>query len=286
VLYQGFERALTKMPVHLHQHFPYSPPYYGRLDQFSPSVNDFGAPGACNRTPWAPVSGAAGGRFIKTKPLRTTALAMLRGSACPWKASNTSPNIDREPSRPFMAGEPNDPVTIRPGPCNQSETHLKARPRMKCGRSSGVEHNLAKVGVEGSNPFARSRFSQENKAVKTVLRGRFLLPRPPRESWGSRGEAAESEKQRATGCRRHGGHPKATVFRLRDRRQWVASRSTTKAGFGRHRTSPDAQARPVLLHRRRWRGEWETHRSALPPARRIGSTSRGESGKRTNPCAA
>ncbi len=28
------------------------------------------------------------------------------------------------------------------------------------GRSSGVEHNLAKVGVEGSNPFARSKFYQ------------------------------------------------------------------------------------------------------------------------------
>jgi hypothetical protein len=27
------------------------------------------------------------------------------------------------------------------------------------GCSSGVEHNLAKVGVEGSNPFARSSFS-------------------------------------------------------------------------------------------------------------------------------
>ena len=26
------------------------------------------------------------------------------------------------------------------------------------GCSSGVEHNLAKVGVEGSNPFARSSF--------------------------------------------------------------------------------------------------------------------------------
>jgi hypothetical protein len=26
------------------------------------------------------------------------------------------------------------------------------------GCSSGVEHNLAKVGVEGSNPFARSKF--------------------------------------------------------------------------------------------------------------------------------
>ncbi len=25
-----------------------------------------------------------------------------------------------------------------------------------CGRSSGVEHNLAKVRVDGSNPFARS----------------------------------------------------------------------------------------------------------------------------------
>ena len=29
------------------------------------------------------------------------------------------------------------------------------------GRSSGVEHNLAKVGVEGSNPFARSSFLQD-----------------------------------------------------------------------------------------------------------------------------
>jgi hypothetical protein len=28
--------------------------------------------------------------------------------------------------------------------------------RRGCGCSSGVEHNLAKVGVEGSNPFARS----------------------------------------------------------------------------------------------------------------------------------
>jgi hypothetical protein len=29
------------------------------------------------------------------------------------------------------------------------------------GRSSGVEHDLAKVGVEGSNPFARSNFKTE-----------------------------------------------------------------------------------------------------------------------------
>lgn len=32
-----------------------------------------------------------------------------------------------------------------------------------CGCSSGVEHNLAKVGVEGSNPFARSKFPRGNQ---------------------------------------------------------------------------------------------------------------------------
>ena len=30
-----------------------------------------------------------------------------------------------------------------------------------CGCSSVVEHNLAKVGVEGSNPFARSKFPNQ-----------------------------------------------------------------------------------------------------------------------------
>src|SRR3546814_11314312 len=34
------------------------------------------------------------------------------------------------------------------------------------GRSSGVEHNLAKVGVEGSNPFARSRFHNKFSAIQ------------------------------------------------------------------------------------------------------------------------
>jgi hypothetical protein len=40
-----------------------------------------------------------------------------------------------------------------------------------CGCSSGVEHNLAKVGVEGSNPFARSRIFID------ISRSRF--PQPP-----------------------------------------------------------------------------------------------------------
>ncbi len=36
------------------------------------------------------------------------------------------------------------------------------------GCSSGVEHNLAKVGVEGSNPFARSSFPTSPKPRKTA----------------------------------------------------------------------------------------------------------------------
>ena len=35
---------------------------------------------------------------------------------------------------------------------------LRCECAVGCGCSSGVEHNLAKVGVEGSNPFARSKF--------------------------------------------------------------------------------------------------------------------------------
>jgi hypothetical protein len=34
-----------------------------------------------------------------------------------------------------------------------------------CGCSSGVEHDLAKVGVEGSNPFARSSFSRDSNGI-------------------------------------------------------------------------------------------------------------------------
>jgi hypothetical protein len=71
-------------------------------------------------------------------------------------------------------------------------------PSAGCGCSSGVEHNLAKVGVEGSNPFARSKFLQGNEAVKTVLRGRFCFPAATRK-WGKQGEAAV--KRKAAGYR-------------------------------------------------------------------------------------
>jgi hypothetical protein len=32
-------------------------------------------------------------------------------------------------------------------------------------------HNLAKVGVEGSNPFARSKFAKEIKPRKPMMQG-------------------------------------------------------------------------------------------------------------------
>ena len=43
------------------------------------------------------------------------------------------------------------------------------------GCSSGVEHNLAKVGVEGSNPFARSSFLQTRSIYSASLRGPMTL---------------------------------------------------------------------------------------------------------------
>src|SRR5277367_5781755 len=77
-------------------------------------------------------------------------------------------------------------------------------PRGWCGCSSGVEHNLAKVGVGGSNPLARSNFPQGNQKHKAAVLGRFMLPRSAPKSRGSRGEAAESAKHRALGYLRHG----------------------------------------------------------------------------------
>jgi hypothetical protein len=44
-----------------------------------------------------------------------------------------------------------------------TRSQLRGFRNVQSGRSSGVEHNLAKVGVEGSNPFARSSFSTINQ---------------------------------------------------------------------------------------------------------------------------
>jgi hypothetical protein len=59
-----------------------------------------------------------------------------------------------------------------------------AYPPYGCGCSSGVEHNLAKVGVEGSNPFARSK--------TTDITGSSLPKRPKPLSADLRGSMGEA----------------------------------------------------------------------------------------------
>ncbi len=50
-----------------------------------------------------------------------------------------------------------------------------ASPRdRQSGRSSGVEHNLAKVGVEGSNPFARSKNFKKISGLYKVAKAAFF----------------------------------------------------------------------------------------------------------------
>src|SRR5262245_44720316 len=57
----------------------------------------------------------------------------------------------------------------------RSSGRLRARPEGGRGCSSGVEHDLAKVGVEGSNPFARSKNSP-NPAAQFSVRATLRFP--------------------------------------------------------------------------------------------------------------
>src|SRR5580704_15117875 len=51
-----------------------------------------------------------------------------------------------------------------------------ANPPTRCGCSSGVEHNLAKVGVGGSNPLARSKLSSANQSLtKRTAKAVFFI---------------------------------------------------------------------------------------------------------------
>jgi hypothetical protein len=66
-----------------------------------------------------------------------------------------------------------------------------------CGCSSGVEHNLAKVGVEGSNPFARSKkISHSGRPLKYVTRVR-VTPGNENTVGASQTEAAGRRRGRA-----------------------------------------------------------------------------------------
>src|SRR5262249_30292776 len=49
---------------------------------------------------------------------------------------------------------------------------LWVRPEFGRGCSSGVEHDLAKVGVEGSNPFARSKILLVRLKLQKIIASR------------------------------------------------------------------------------------------------------------------
>ena len=59
--------------------------------------------------------------------------------------------------------------------CTLTHRKLKKIELLISGRSSGVERNLAKVEVEGSNPFARSNRSQKSFSItlETVLHNTY-----------------------------------------------------------------------------------------------------------------
>ena len=57
-------------------------------------------------------------------------------------------------------------------PLRQIPRMFRFLPAPVSGRSSGVEHNLAKVGVEGSNPFARSSFPRKTRVLWKALAAR------------------------------------------------------------------------------------------------------------------
>jgi hypothetical protein len=59
-----------------------------------------------------------------------------------------------------------------------------ARPDFGCGCSSGVEHDLAKVGVEGSNPFARSKNTPIFESLTIRVDGPAGTLTSLREAWG------------------------------------------------------------------------------------------------------
>ena len=63
-------------------------------------------------------------------------------------------------------------------PCSHARDFIDGRNQTECGRSSGVEHNLAKVRVESSNLFARSSFASDNSRLDGVAFGRPFAFRP------------------------------------------------------------------------------------------------------------
>jgi hypothetical protein len=99
--------------------------------------------------------------------------------------------------------------------------------------------SVAKVGVEGSNPFARSNFLQVNQRLRRVLPGLLLLPRLWHESRGKWGKQAKAKRSGLWVAFRT-----CSLFRLR-----LVTR-TRRDRSGRAR--PQTSALDTSVRRRSW----------------------------------
>ena len=85
--------------------------------------------------------------------------------------------------RALRLGTASGATRTKPTPNPLTERRFQPKPCNLCGRNSVVECHLAKVNVEGSSPFARSKISQEKRSLgDTPPHGRlqFLAPSPVR----------------------------------------------------------------------------------------------------------
>jgi hypothetical protein len=84
------------------------------------------------------------------------------------------------------------------------------------GCSSGVEHNLAKVGVEGSNPFARSKSLNGLVEQGGARQGRLSAECPRNVFGGRSGDALSPQTSEAPGKARSGDQA-SSLSRVRQR---------------------------------------------------------------------
>ena len=131
-----------------------------------------------------------------------------------------------------------------------------------CGCSSGVEHDLAKVGVEGSNPFARSRNSEISS---TFIRSRIVLS----DLWigGSSGEAIGKDLGLGCGPRRSSIIVASAIRAVRLRARPPIARDALGLEFGdfgddTHHLPPQTIFDPKLASLqvgRQWWALYSTH---------------------------
>ena len=106
-----------------------------------------------------------------------------------------------------------------------------------CGSTSASSRNFAKVGVEGSNPFARSKFERLISHLRPVV---LALPTLP-----DFGEA--QGKQAHKGCALQGKERYAVDTAGRDLHAWPTDKlSPVSRGVSQSARSPSSTDEPAL----------------------------------------